>query len=174
MFYDIILLGYGRVIMKNSLKYILLIIVFVVFVVSITMSILFTKYKEQGNFSLSRKKFEVLFTNVLVNNDNIKVKLDNQNKSIHIETNNLTDTEEVSLDIKNTANIDALLKNYSISNINTNAKEGSIIVYVSTKNGEVIKKGETKKLIVIIKNNSKDKNIYYNFNINYLFEEYNL
>ena len=76
--------------------------------------------------------------------------------------------------IKNTANIDALLKNYSISNINTNAKEGSIIVYVSTKNGEVIKKGETKKLIVIIKNNSKDKNIYYNFNINYLFEEYNL
>ena len=62
--------------MKNSLKYILLIIVFIACVASITISVLFTRYKEQGNFSLSRKKFDVVFTNVIVDSDNVKVIFD--------------------------------------------------------------------------------------------------
>ena len=160
--------------MKKYIKYILLVVVFIAFIVSITISVLFTKYKEQGNFLLSRKRFDVVFSNVLVEKDNMSVKLDNANKSIHIKVNNISDTEEVSLDIKNIANIDAVIKNYSISNLDTNAQDGTVIVDLSTNNGDVIKKGETKKLFIIIKNNSKDKDIYYNFNINYLFEEYNL
>ncbi len=80
LFYGIILLGYGRENMKKYIKYILLTVLFIILVASITVSILFNKYKEQGNFNLSRKKFEVVFSNVLVDNDNIKVKLDNNNK----------------------------------------------------------------------------------------------
>lgn len=160
--------------MKKYLKYIILVAVFVVLVVSITISMLFTRYKEQGKFEVSRKSFNVIFTNVLVDKDNIKVKLDNDNKSVHIKTIDLANVEEVSLDIKNIANKDAVIKNYSLSNIVTNSKAGEIIIDVSAKNGDVIRKGETKKLIITIKNNSKNKNLYYNFNINYLFEEYNL
>ena len=160
--------------MKKYLKYIILIVVFVVLVVSITMSMLFTRYKEQGKFEVSRKSFNVIFTNVLVDKDNIKVKLDNDNKSVHIKTIDLANVEEVSLDIKNISNTDAVIKNYSISNVVTNSKSGDVSINISTKNADVIKKGETKKLIITINNNSKDKNIYYNFNINYLFEEYNL
>lgn len=160
--------------MKKSLKYIILIIVFILFVVSITVSILFTRYKEQGTFSLSRKKFDLVFTNILVDDDNIKVKTDNKSKSIHISTDNLIGSKEVSFDIKNIANIDAIIKNYSVSNVITNSKNDKVKVDISSKNGDVIKKGETKKVIITIENNSKEKNIYYNFNINYLFEEYNL
>ena len=160
--------------MNKYIKYIILIVVFIVLVVSVTMSILFTKYKEQGDFDLNRKKFEVVFSNVLVEKDNIKVKLDNDNSSIHITTNELVGSEKIYLDIKNIANIDATIKNYSISNVDTNAKDGSVEVKVSTNMGDIIKKGETKKLIITINNNSKDKDIHYNFNINYLFEEYNL
>ena len=160
--------------MNKYLKYIILIVLFILLVVSITVSILFTKYKVQGVFSLSRKRFEIVFTNVLVNDDNIKVKLDNSNKSIHINAEDLKKQEEVSLDIKNIANIDAIIKNYSISNVDTNSNNDNVTVKVSTENGDIIKKGETKKLIITINNNSKDKGIYYNFNINYLFEEYNL
>ena len=160
--------------MKKYIKYILLTVLFIILVASITVSILFNKYKEQGTFNLSRKKFEVVFSNVLVDNDNIKVKLDNNNKSIRIKTDNIGKEEVVSLDIKNIANIDAIIKNYSISNVDTNSKNDNVVVKVSTNNGDVIKKGETKKLIISINNNSKDKNIYYNFNVNYLFEEYNL
>ena len=160
--------------MKKYLKYIILIVVFVVLVVSITMSMLFTRYKEQGKFEVSRKNFNLMFTNVLVDKDNIKVKLDNEAKSIHIKTKDLARVEEVSLDIKNISNTDAVIKNYSISNVVTNSKSGDVSINISTKNADVIKKGETKKLIITINNNSKDKNIYYNFNINYLFEEYNL
>lgn len=160
--------------MKYSIKYVALISVFVVFVASITISILFTRYKEQGNFLLSRKRFDVAFSNVLVDDSDVKVKLDNENKSIHIDVSNLESSKEASVDIMNIANIDALVKNYSISNIETNAKDGSIEVKASVVGGDTIKKGERKKLIITIKNNSKDKDIYYNFNINYLFEEYNL
>lgn len=160
--------------MKNSLKYILLVIVFIAFVASITVSVLFTRYKEQGNFSLSRKRFEVVFSNVIIDSDRIKVKLDNDNKSIHIKAKDLKDKDTISLDIKNIANIDAVVKNYSISNVDTNASNENVVVDTSIQNGDIIKKGETKKLIIKINNNSKDKDLYYNFNINYLFEEYNL
>ena len=161
--------------MKNSIKYILLVIVFIVFVASITVSILFTRYSESGNFDVIRKNFNIVFSNIIVNSDDVKIKVDNENKSIHIEVLNL-DSEEINIDVKNIANIDGIIKNYSLSNIDTNAKDRDkdVSVSVSLTEGEIIKHGESKKLNVNIKNNSNEKDIYYKFNINYLFEEYNL
>ena len=104
LFYGIILIEYGRVSMKNSIKYIILVLVFIVFVVSITASNLFTKYSEQGSFNVIRKNFDIVFSNIIVNSDNIKVKTDNTNNSIHIETENLQE-EQISIDVKNIANI---------------------------------------------------------------------
>ena len=160
--------------MKKSIKIIVFVITFIALIASITISVLYTKYSEQGNFELSRKRFDVVFSNPIVNDDNITIKLDNDNKSIHVEIADVVGTKEISLDVKNIANIDALVKNYSYSNIDTNAKENEISIYTSINNGDVIKKGDSKKLNIIIKNNSNRSDIYYNFNINYLFEEYNL
>ena len=44
--------------MKGSIKYILLIIVFIVFVCSITITNLFIKYDESGSFDLKKEYYE--------------------------------------------------------------------------------------------------------------------
>ena len=159
--------------MKKSIKYIILIVVFIAFVVSITASTLFTKYSEQGVFNVKRKNFDIVFSNIIVNSDKAKVKIDNTNKSIHIEVNNLEE-ENISVDVINIANIDGIVKNYSLSNIDTNASIDGVDVSVSLDREDIISSGESRKLNINIKNKSKSKDIYYRFNINYLFEEYNL
>ena len=151
--------------MKKSINYIIFIILLIVLVISMTLSVLFLKYKDQGKFNLSRKKFDIVFTNAIVNNEK---------KYIHIDISKLPKEIQLSVDIKNIANIDALVKNFSYSNIDTNAQEGEVNITTSINNGEIIKKGEAKKLNIVIKNNTNKEDLFYNFNINYLFEEYNL
>ena len=155
--------------MKGSLKYIIIVIVLIVLVVSITLSTLFIKYKEQGKFNVIRKNFDVVFTNQYVKDSNVKLKI-----NLHIDISNIDKEASIDVDVMNIANIDALVKNFSYSNIDTNARDGEIVVTTSINNGDIIKKGDSKKLNIVIKNNSVRKDIYYNFNINYLFEEYNL
>ena len=160
--------------MKKNFNFILFIVLLIILVICVTLSILFLKYRDQGKFNLSRKKFDVVFTNAVVNDEDVKLKINNEKKFIHIDISSLKSEVVLSLDVKNIANIDALVKNFSYSNINTNAGENDVLVTTSINNGDVIKKGEAKKLNVIIKNNTNKEDIYYNFNINYLFEEYNL
>ena len=160
--------------MKKSINYIIFIILLIVLVISMTLSVLFLKYKDQGKFNLSRKKFDIVFTNAIVNDENVKFKINNEKKYIHIDISKLPKEIQLSVDIKNIANIDALVKNFSYSNIDTNAQEGEVSITTSINNGEIIKKGEAKKLNIVIKNNTNKEDLYYNFNINYLFEEYNL
>jgi len=160
--------------MKDSLKYIILVLLFIILVVSLTLSNLFIKYKEQGKFNVIRKDFDIVFTNQFVKNDNVKLKINNEKDYLHIDISNLVKEVNIEVDVKNIANIDAIVKNFSYSNINTNAMNKEVVVYSSIKNGDIIKKGDSKKLNIIIKNNSDRRDIYYNFNLNYLFEEYNL
>ena len=160
--------------MKGSLKYIMIVIVLIGLVVSITLSTLFIKYKEQGKFNVIRKNFDVVFTNQYVKDSNVKLKINNDKDYLHIDISNIDKEASIDVDVMNIANIDALVKNFSYSNIDTNARDGEIVVTTSINNGDIIKKGDSKKLNIVIKNNSVRKDIYYNFNINYLFEEYNL
>ena len=160
--------------MKGSFKYIIIVLLLCVLVISITLSTLFIKYKEQGKFNVIRKNFDVVFTNQYVKDDNVKLKINNDKDYLHIDISNIKKEVSIDVDVMNIANIDALVKNYSYSNIDTNAKDNEISIYTSINNGDVIKKGDSKKLNIIIKNNSNRSDIYYNFNINYLFEEYNL
>lgn len=157
--------------MKKGFKYILFITIFMVLVISITISILLVKYKDQGKFNVIRKNFNVVFTNAVVENEGVTVKIDNEKKFVHVEIEKLEREVEISLDIKNIANINALVKNFSYSNIYSNSIDGDVSITSSIKNGDVIKSGEAKKLIIKVKNNTNRNDIYYNFNVNYLFEE---
>ena len=151
-----------------------MVIVLIVLVISVTLSILFVKYKEQGKFNVIRRNFDVVFTNTDVKNEGVILKIDNDKKFVHVEIKNLTNEAKISLDVKNITNVDALVKNYSYSNVDTNALDGEVSITSSINNGDIIKSGESKKLNIVVKNNSGKKDIYYNFNINYLFSEYNL
>ena len=100
--------------MKKSINYVLLVVVFIVLVCSITITTLFIKYKDKGNFILNRTYSDVLFTNTIIETDNdVKIKLDNDKKSIHVETGNLNENTEFTIDIKNIGNKDIKVKNYS-------------------------------------------------------------
>ena len=78
----------------------------------------------------------------------------------------------ISLDVINIGNISVYVDNYSITNVNTNARSTDFDIDVSLKKGELIKGGESKKVFVKVKykgNNSDD--VFYNFNVNYLFNK---
>ncbi len=162
--------------MKNSINYVLFILVFIALVFSVTFKTIYTRYKDQGVFELKRNNCDVVFTNVIINNtDDIKVKINNTNKSIHIEANNIKDKIEFSVDLKNIGNIDAIIKNYSITNIDTNGDKDNFSINVSLGQNQIIKGSQSAKLIVSIENKGKNQEeLYYNFNLNYIFEEDNL
>ena len=162
--------------MKKSINYVLLVVVFIVLVCSITITTLFIKYKDKGNFILNRTYSDVLFTNTIIETDNdVKIKLDNDKKSIHVETGNLNENTEFTIDIKNIGNKDIKVKNYSFSNIDTNGNKDNVKITASVKEGDIIKGSDSIKLNVLVEyTGKKEEGLYLNFNINYLFEEVNV
>ena len=160
--------------MKGFLKYTLLIILFIILVASITLSKLILNYQEKGTFELNRTYSDVLFSNIIINEETVSIKVDNNSKSIHIMIPNLKELE-FDVDLKNIGNKDVKIKNFSYSNIVSNANNNEVEITSSLKEGDIISGSGTKKLNVKIKYKGKSKEkIYYNFNINYVFEEVNL
>ncbi len=162
--------------MKGSIKYILLIIVFIVFVCSITITNLFIKYDETGSFSLKKEYYEIRFNDTRINYDiDAKVKINNDSNSLHFELSNLNDYIEEKtfyVYVTNLGNQDAYVTNMYLSNIDTNENGDKVDIYTSINNGDRLFGGEKVILIVKIKYNSKESKDkkYYNFNINYAFD----
>ncbi len=156
--------------MKNSLKYVILIILFIVLVISVTVSNLFIKYETKGEFNYKNKYYEIKYSNITMNNNQTMVKIDEENNSIHISIPTLEKKEVISFDITNIGNSDIIFDNYSITNIDTIVNTDNVIVNTSINKNELIKGGNSKKVIINIINNNKN-NGYYNFNINCLFKE---
>ena len=160
--------------MKGFLKYTLLIILFIILVASITLSKLILNYQEKGTFELNRTYSDVLFSNIIINEETVSIKVDNNSKSIHIMIPNLKELE-FDVDLKNIGNKDVKIKNFSYSNIVSNANNNEVEITSSLKEGDIISGSGTNKLNVKIKYKGKSSEyIYYNFNINYVFEEVNL
>lgn len=166
--------------MKDKIKYISLIAVFIIFVFSITITNLLLKYDETGSFVSNKEFYEIRFNNVKIDYDiDTKIKVNNDNNSIHFEIANLNDFIEEKtffIDVTNLGNKDAYVTNMFLSNIDTNETNDKVDVYISIKNGDVLKGGEQQRLIIKIKYNSKEsKDIkYYNFNVNYSFDKVSL
>ena len=166
--------------MKDKIKYISLIAVFIIFVFSITITNLLLKYDETGSFVSNKEFYEIRFNNVKIDYDiDTKIKVNNDNNSIHFEIANLNDFIEEKtffIDVTNLGNKDAYVTNMFLSNIDTNETNDKVDVYISIKNGDILKGGEQQRLIIKIKYNSKEsKDIkYYNFNVNYSFDKVSL
>ncbi len=166
--------------MKDKIKYISLIAVFIIFVFSITITNLLLKYDETGSFVSNKEFYEIRFNNVKIDYDiDTKIKVNNDNNSIHFEIANLNDFIEEKtfyIDVTNLGNKDAYVTNMYLSNIDTNETNDKVDVYISIKNGDILKGGEQQRLIIKVKYNSKEsKDIkYYNFNINYSFDKVSL
>ena len=155
--------------MKNGLKYFILIMLFVIMALSITISTLYIKYEIKGKFNYIKNYYEIKYSNVIMDNDNITVKVDEKNNSIHVDIPELIKENTICIDITNLGSSDIVVDSYSIMNIDTSLNKDNISVTTSLNIDDEIKGGYSKKIIVNIKNNNKDKG-YYNFNINYMFK----
>ena len=164
--------------MKQTTKYILLVLIFIAIVVGITFSFLFIRYDEKGSVEVVKKYYDVMFINTMIeDNKKTSIKLNNNDDSIHISIPNLNEEKltTFSVDAINIGNIDTYVDNYSISNVDTNANINDVQIEVSLNKDELIKGGESKKINVKVKyNGNSEEKIYYNFNINYVFNKDNV
>ena len=163
--------------MKKYRQYFILLLVFIVLIFSITFVYVYIHYREQGSIEVVKKYSEIIITNVKIDYDSdMSAKIDGS--SIHVDIPNLSNKNDIefSFDVTNIGNIDVKSENYVITNVVNNIDDNNIKITSSLKGGEIIKGGESKKVIIKIEYNGKDKinDAFYNFNVNYQFNEVNL
>lgn len=163
--------------MKKINNYIISILFFIVFIFVITYSYLNTNFNQKGNMDYKRKYYDVVYSNVTIDYDTtMKIKLDSDNDTINVKVNNLNEfkkTNSFSVDLTNIGNINAIIKSIKIQNIQSNIEPKNVNIDISTEENDIIKGGETKKLIIRITYNETDKkeDPFYFFDIKYDFNE---
>ena len=160
--------------MKNGIKYIIFIIVVICCAGGLTMSYLHAHYKETGEINISKKYYDIMFTNAIVSGSDTSIKIDNDNDSIHFDIHNFSDKVLLySIDLINIGNVDVNVDSISYTNVDTNFDKNDVKITTSISKGDLVKGGEQKKLNVTLEylGNNKIENNYYNFNINFVFEK---
>lgn len=163
--------------MKDKIKYIVLIIIFSLFVFSLTISKLLIKYDDNGVVNVFKEYYDIIFTNPSIDYDSeISVKINNEKDFLHIDIPDLGKYKriEISLDANNIGNIPAIVESMTISNIDSSVSNEEINVDISLSKDNIIKGGESKKVNIIVTYDGKEKEVFYNFNINYVFNKVNL
>lgn len=165
--------------MKNGHKYVALIIVFIILVISITVTYLYIHYKEQGTGNFIKKYSDIVFNNVSFDYENdLMIKVDNKNDSIHIQIPELNNKKaiEINIDALNIGNNDMISDNYTITNVMSNVDNSYVSISSTLDKDDVIKGGDSKKVVIRVKYNGNIKGEipYYNFNLNYSFKEQSL
>ena len=166
--------------MKEEHKYIIvMIILFVILVAGICFSYVYIHYKDAGSIEIVKKYYDIYITDAKIDYESeMTIKINNDEKYVHVDIPNLKEKDiiEFSYDIKNIGNVDLVTEGYAITNLSTNTALNSVEFTTSLQKDTILRGGESKKVIIRIKNN--DKNIkeipYYNFNISYLFKELSL
>ena len=156
--------------MKTGLKYFVLVILFIALVISITVSTLYIKYEVKGEFNYNTSYYDIKYSNVSMDNNDIMVKVDEKNNSIHVDIPNLEKESTISLDVTNIGSKDITLDSYEIINIDTTLDKNNIEITSTLDREDILIGGHSKKMIVNIKNNNKESGKF-NFNINYIFKE---
>jgi len=163
--------------MKNKLMYIIFVVILILFVSIITISYLLINYKEQGTFEYDKVYNEILLTNTIIDYDTTtSVKLNNEENNIHIDIPDLNEYKTLktfSIDMENIGNTSVYISDIYYSNNVSNINTEYIKIDSSLKKGDIIKGNEIKRIYIDIKYNGNYKDIipFYNFNINYSFED---
>ena len=159
--------------MKNKLKYIINILLLLILLGFTIYAYIDIHYSKKGSIINNSSYYDIKFTNVVVNNEELIVKVNDNNDSLSIQIPNLSKGKRYSfsVDLKNIGNEDINIKNVLYNNINTNVEESNVLIETSLLESEIIKGGEEKKLDVFVNYNGNDlvENKYYNFDINYYF-----
>ena len=66
--------------MKQILKYVLIILLFIVVVCGITYSYLQVHYKESGSVEIIKNYYDILFSNIIIEDNKTTVKIDNEDE----------------------------------------------------------------------------------------------
>ncbi len=162
--------------MKGKISTIIFICVFIVCVISVTVSRLFIKYETGGSGLINKGYYDIVFSNPTVNsNDDTVIKINSDDDYIHIEMPNLNNYREektFSVDATNIGNIDTKVESMFFSNIDTNINERDLKIDVNFNKDDEIKGSESKKIYITIKYNGPYReDAFYNFNVNYEFND---
>ena len=142
-------------------------------------SYLYIHYKEQGTGNFIKKYSDIVFNNVSFDYENdLMIKVDNINDSIHIQIPELNNKKEIEINIDalNIGNNDMISDNYTITNVMSNVDNSYVSVTSTLNKDDVIKGGDSKKVVIRVKYNGNIKGEipYYSFNLNYSFKEQSL
>ena len=157
--------------------YIIFVVILILFVSIITISFLLINYKEQGTFEYNKVYNEILLTNTIIDYDTTaSIKLNNEENNIHIDIPDLNEynsLKTLSIDMENIGNTSVYITDIYYSNVVSNVNTDYVKINSSLKKGDIIKGNEIKRVYIDISYGGKYKDIipYYNFNINYSFEE---
>ena len=140
--------------MKGKISTIIFICVFIVCVISVTVSRLFIKYETGGSGLINKGYYDIVFSNPTVNsNDDTIIKINSDDDYIHIEMPNLNNYREektFSVDATNIGNIDTKVESMFFSNIDTNINERDLKIDVNFNKDDEIKGSESKKIYITI------------------------
>lgn len=162
---------------KNNFIFIMLFLLIVVLVFSVTITYLVIQKSMNGTGIVETSYYDILFTNttidfdskmeVIVNDDEDKISIKIPDVNEFLEENSFT------IDVRNIGNIDAYVDRMFLSNLDSNVETENFNVDISLVKDDVIKGSESKKLKISItyKGIKLEELGYFNFDINYKFNE---
>lgn len=161
--------------MKEKLIYSLIVLLFSLFILSLALFYLFNGFEIQGNTQIKKKYYDIKLNDAVIEYETNMVITVNDNK-IKIKIPNLNDfqkTKSISIDVTNIGNISANVSNIFIDEIFSNINPENLSINLSLNKNDIIKGGETKKLVIDLTYNGKDKinEPCYEFSIKYVFDE---
>ncbi len=156
----------------NKFLYILSLILFIILVFSITITYLFIFKENNGSVDIVNKYYDVVFNNVMTNDD-IIVKVNNNNIYVSVkDINELSTPKTFYIDMVNIGNLNAVVDGVYISNMSDYNIGKYLNVETSILKDDVLKGSQKKKLMVKFSYLGHSKvNKGFKFNINYLFKE---
>ena len=158
--------------MKKIIRYVIVIILLLILAGVSIYTFFNIHYSNKGNIKIDNKYYDIKFTNPIVYENDLIVKINDEEDTLHIDIPNVIKDKEYSfsIDAKNIGNENINIKDVLYKNINTNIEENDISISSNVSETEVIAGGEEKKLDIIVKYTGNDmENLYYSFDIKYLF-----
>ena len=155
----------------------MLFLLIVVLVFSVTITYLVIQKSMSGTGIVETDYYDILFTNTSMDfNSKMEVSINDEEDKISIkipDVNEFLEENSFTIDVRNIGNIDAYVDRMFLSNIDSNVETEMFNVDISLIKNDVIKGSESKKLKISItyKGDKLEEVGYFNFDINYKFNE---